>query len=352
MRAGMNIADSTLQRLACAHLSGRRDGQVQVCIAVIALLLVSSGLLASRIDAVEPSRPFRIGALTASWGPTPQIVGLRRGLLELGYREDQDFVLGIRFTQGDYGALADAARQLVAYGVDLIFADADEPAKAAQQSTRQIPIVFATVADPEGLGSIQSFARPGGNMTGVTDMGLMLGPKRLQIFQELIPTLKRVLFPYDMSDVYAVRMARIYGDAARDLGIELIAKALRTQEEARAMLAGVRRDETDGLLMPYSTSLNIPGFIMEAEMRQVIPAMYSAMFFPEHGGLASYAPDTYETGKQAARLVDKILKGANPAEIPVEVNSKIEFVINLKTAKHLGLTIPPEVLYQADRLIR
>jgi putative ABC transport system substrate-binding protein len=174
----------------------------------------------------------------------------------------------------------------------------------------------------------------------------------LQIFQELIPTLKRVLFPYDVSDVYAVRMARIYGDAARDLGIELVAKALRTQEEARAMLAGVRRGETDGFLMPYSNSLNISGFIMEAEIRQAIPAMYSAMFFPEHGGLASYAPDTYETGKQAARLVDKILKGANPAEIPVEVNSKIEFAINLKTAKHLGLTIPPEVLYQADRLIR
>jgi putative ABC transport system substrate-binding protein len=319
---------------------------------VIVLLLMSSAFLASDAATADRARPFRIGALTASWGPTPQIVGLRDGLVELGYRENQDFVLGVRFTQGDVGALADAARQLVAYGVDLILVDADEPAKAAQQATTQIPIVFATVADPEGLGSIQSFARPGGNLTGVTDMELMLGPKRLQIFQELIPTLKRVLFPYHISDAYAVKMARIYGDAARDLGIELIAKALRTQEEAQAILTGVRHGETDGLLMPYSNSLNIPGFIMEAEMRQAVPAMYSATFFVEHGGLSSYAPDTYETGKQAARLVDKILKGANPAEIPVEVNPKIEFAINLQTANRLGLTIPPEVLFQADKIVR
>jgi putative ABC transport system substrate-binding protein len=273
-------------------------------------------------------------------------------LVELGYREDQDFVLGVRFTQGDPAALPAAARQLVEYSVDLIFVDADESAKAAQQATTQIPIVFASVADPEGLGSIQSFARPGGNMTGVTDLELNLGPKRLQVFQELIPTLKRVLFPYDESDAYAAKMSRIYAEAARVLSIELIAKAVRTQEEARATLTGVRRGEIDGILMPFSNSLNIPGFIMETEMRQAIPAMYSALFFVEHGGLASYAPDTYATGKQAARLVDKILKGAKPAELPVEVNSNIEFAINLKTAKALGLTIPPEVLFQADKIVR
>jgi putative ABC transport system substrate-binding protein len=199
-------------------------------------------------------------------------------LVELGYREDQDFVLGVRFTQGDPAALPAAARQLVEYSVDLIFVDADESAKAAQQATTQIPIVFASVADPEGLGSIQSFARPGGNMTGVTDLELNLGPKRLQVFQELIPTLKRVLFPYDESDAYAAKMSRIYAEAARVLSIELIAKAVRTQEEARATLTGVRRGEIDGILMPFSNSLNIPGFIMETEMRQAIPAMYSALF--------------------------------------------------------------------------
>jgi len=325
---------------------------VRVYIAVIALLLLSSGLLAGRMDAAERSRPFRIGALTASWGPTPMIIGMRDGLLELGYREDQDFVLGVRFTQGDTAALPTAAQELVQYGVDLIFVDADEPAKAAQQATTQIPIVFANVSDPEGLGSIQSFARPGGNITGVTDMELHLGPKRLQIFQEMIPALKRVLFPYNATEAYAVKIVQVYRDAAQRLGIELIEQAVHTQEEAHATLAQLRQGEVDGILAPRSNSLNIQGFIMETAAQQKMPAMFSSTFFPEHGGLASYGSDTYATGKQAARLVDKVLKGANPAEIPVEVNPKIEFVINLQTAKHLGLTIPPEVLFQADRLIR
>jgi putative ABC transport system substrate-binding protein len=294
----------------------------------------------------------RIGALTASWGPTPQIVGLRDGLVELGYREDEDFVLGVRFTQGDNAALPEAARQLVAYGVDLLVVDGDETAKAAQQATTQIPIVFASVADPEGLGSIQSFARPGGNVTGVTDLELDLGPKRLQIFKEMIPTLKRIFFPYNPAETYGVRMARLYQEAAQHLGITFSARAVTTAAEARTVMQQLRKDEVDGILSPWSNSLNIPGLIMEVERQQAIPVMYNTTFFPEHGGLASYATNTYETGKQAARLVDKILKDAKPAELPVEVNPKIEFVINLQTAKALGLTIAPDVLFQADRLIR
>ena len=319
---------------------------------VLVLCVLSQGWWVSRAPAADRTRPFRIGALTISWGPTPMIVGLRDGLLQLGYREDRDFVLGVRFTQGDIAALPAAALELVQYGVDLIFVDADAPARAAQQATTQIPVVFASVNDPEGLGSIQSFARPGGNITGVTDMELHLGPKRLQIFQEMIPSLKRVLFPYNATETYAVKMVQVYRDAAHRLGIELVAQGVRTQEEARATLARLHQGEVDGILVPRSNSLNIQGFIMETAAQQKIPAMFSSTFFPENGGLASYAPDTYETGKQAARLVDKILKGANPAEIPVEVNSKIEFVINLQTAKQLELTIPPEVLYQADQLIR
>jgi putative ABC transport system substrate-binding protein len=147
-------------------------------------------------------------------------------------------------------------------------------------------------------------------------------------------------------------MARVYREAAQQLDIEFIERTVQSQAEARTVLQQLRKDDFDGILGSFSISLNIAGFIMEVERQQAIPVMYSATFFPEHGGLASYAPDTYETGKQAARLVDKILKGANPAEIPVEVNPKIEFVINLKTAKALGLTIPPETLFRADRLIR
>lgn len=335
-------------------VSGSRSGsQLLQQMSFIALILVSSGLLADSIGAEERAQPVKIGALTESWGPTPAMVGLRDGLLELGYRENEQFVLGVRFTQGDLAALPAAARELVQYGVDIIFTSEDSPAKAAQVATTRIPIVFSVVSDPVGLGLIQSFARPGGNITGVADVRLELSPKRLELFHEVVPGLKRVLFLYDAADADAVAEAKVYRDAAHRLGIVLVEKVVRTEEEAQATLAQVRKGEMDGILPPRHGSLNIPGFILEASSQRAIPTMFEgASFWVERGALASYGPDYHETGRQAARLVDKILKGTKPAEIPVEVNSKIEFVINLKVAKALGLTIAPEVLYRADRIIR
>jgi putative ABC transport system substrate-binding protein len=274
-------------------------------------------------------------------------------LLELGYKEDEQFVIGVRFTHGDVAALPAAARELVQYGVDIIFASEESAAKAAQMATTRIPIVFSYVADPVGLGLIQSFARPGGNITGVTDLQFELSPKRLEVFREIVPGLKRVLLPYDAADAYAVAGARVYRDAAHRLGIVLVEKAVRTAEEVQATLAQISKGEVDGILMvPFSVSLNIPGFVLEATSQRALPTMFPTVFWVESGGLASYGSDLHETGRQAARLVDKILKGTKPAEIPVEVNTKIEFAINLKVAKALGLTIAPEVLYRADRIIR
>jgi putative ABC transport system substrate-binding protein len=275
--------------------------------------------------------------------------------LALGYREDQDFVLGIRFTQGDLTTLPAAARELVQYGVDLIFASQLLSAKAALMATTRIPIVFAGGAgngDPVEMGLVQSFARPGGNITGVTDIDLELGPKRLEVFREIIPGLRRPLYLYDLNDPYAIALASTYHNAAHRLGIEVVEQGVRTQEEAKTALAQVQKGDVDGLLPPASTSLNIPGLVLEVAAQQALPTMFGSAFFVQQGGLASYGPDFYETGRQAARLVDKILKGVSPAEIPMEVNVKIEFVINLKVAKALGLTIAPEVLYRADRLLR
>jgi putative ABC transport system substrate-binding protein len=246
-------------------------------------------------------------------------------LLALGYREPEQFVIGVRFTQGDIAALPAAARELVQLGADLIFTAGSHGTKAAQMATSRIPIVFAGEGDPLGAGLIQSFARPGGNITGVTDLSLELGPKRLQVFQELIPGLKRVLFPYDATDAYAVMEAKGYRDAALRLGVELVERAVRSEAEARTALAQVRQGEVDGLLYPGSLSLNIPGFILETATQRGFPSMFDAAFWVEQGGLASYGPDFYETGRQAARLVDKILKGVHPGEIPVEVNTKIDF---------------------------
>jgi putative tryptophan/tyrosine transport system substrate-binding protein len=279
-------------------------------------------------------------------------VGLREGLLALGYREHEQFDIGIRFTQGDISTLPAAARQLVQYGVDLIFAAAEAPAKAAQQTTTRIPIVFTGLSNPLELGLVESFARPGGNITGVADLRRELNPKRLELFHQLIPGLKRVLFLYDANDVFSKAAAAIYRQAARQLDIVLVETPVHTEAEARTVLTEVRTGDVHEIMQPLTFSLNIPGFLLEVSTQHRIPTMFDAEFYVESGGLASYGPDFYESGLQAARLVDKILKGETPANIPVEVNNKLKFAINLKTAKALGLTIPPEMLYQADQLIR
>ena len=281
------------------------------------------------------------------------MVGLRDGLLALGYREGEQFVIGVRFTQGDASLLPEAAQGLIRDGADILFPTDANSARAAQKATTRVPIVFAAVVgDPVELGLVRSFARPGGNVTGVTDGDLELNPKRLEIFKDLIPGLKRVLFVYDPSDPHAAAAARAYRDGARQLGVVLVEKPVRTEAEARATLARLRKAEVDGILSPPTTSLNIPGIVLEATAERSLPAMFNAAFMVEGGGLVSYGPDWHETGRQAARLVDKIVKGEDPGQIPVEVNPKVELAINMKTAKALKLLIPPSVLQRANRLIQ
>ncbi|MFQ5946972.1 MAG: ABC transporter substrate-binding protein, partial [Anaerolineae bacterium] len=248
------------------------------------VLLIGCGLASVGASAGERNGPIRIGALTDSWGPTPSIVGLRDGLVERGYREDEQFVIGVRFTQGDVAALPTAARELVEYGVDIIFVMGANAARAAQIATTRIPIVFGgAVGDPVKLGLVQSFSRPGGNITGVTDLDLDLGSKRLELFKEIIPGLKRVLFAYDPTDPYGVAMATGYQDAARRLGIVLVERVVRTQEEARALVK-IRKSEVDGILGPSTLSMNIPGFILEAASQQSIPTMFNDVFWVERAG--------------------------------------------------------------------
>lgn len=319
---------------------------------IMFLLVAFTPVLICDVGAADRTKPVLIGALTDSWGPTPGVVGLRDGLKELGYRENQDFVIGVRFTQGNIAALPQAARELVEQGIDILFTNNPAPAKAAQMATNRIPIVFYGAGDPIGLGLIQSFARPGGNITGVTDLDLDLDSKRLEIFKEMIPGLTRVLFPYDKSEAFSAAQAKVYRESARRLKITLIEKTVLTQKEAQATFDGIRRNEVHGIVVPRSLSFNIPGLALEAMARQRIPTMFFGPWYVEQGGLASYGPDFYESGRQAARLVDKILKGTNPREIPVEVNNNIEFVVNLKVATALGIKIVPEALYRATRVIR
>ena len=181
---------------------------------IFVILAFTCELLIADSRAAERTTPVKIGVLTDSWGPTPGVVGLRDGLKERGYRENQDFVIGVRFTQGNIAALPQAARELVEQGIDILFTVNPAPAKAAQMATSRIPIVFYGTGDPIGLGLIKSFAHPGGNITGVTDLDLELDSKRLEIFKEMIPGLIRVLFPYDPSETFSLAQLKIYRESA------------------------------------------------------------------------------------------------------------------------------------------
>lgn len=318
---------------------------------VLGIVLTIAGPMA-RATGAQSARPVKIGALTESWGPTPAVVGVRDGLQELGYRENHDFVIGVRFTQGNVAALPEAARALVRDGADLIVvATGDNAAKAAQMATSRIPIVFMGGSDPVGAGLVKSFARPGGNITGIVDLELELVPKRMEIFRELIPKLKRVLLIYDATNTVAVSRLAAHRDAAQRLGLTLVERPVRTEDEARAVLGAVRKGEVDGIFSPRLLSLNIPGSILELAPQRAIPTMFDDPFFVERGGLASYAADLYGLGRQAARLVDKILKGARPGDVPVEQPTKFELAINLKAARALGIEIPQSILIRADRVI-
>ena len=321
---------------------------------LIAVAVIVAAFTARGADAQQP-RVIKIGALTESWGPTPAIVGLRDGLQELGYRENEHFVIGVRFTQGNAAELPAAARELVRHGVDLIVTtEADLAAKAAQTATDRLPIVFMGGSDPVGLGLVKSFARPGGNITGIASLDIELAPKRMEIFRELVPGLKRILFVYDAANPnVAAHHLGFHREGARRLGLTLVERPVRTEDEARAVITGARKGEIDGIFSPRFLSLNIPGFILEVASRpRGIPTMFHGSFFVERGGLASYSANTHEVGRQAARLVDRIIKGAKPADLPVEQPTKFELAINLKTAKALGLTIPSSLLLRADQLIQ
>jgi putative tryptophan/tyrosine transport system substrate-binding protein len=300
----------------------------------------------------QSARLIKIGALTESWGPTPAIIGLRDGLHELGYRENRDFVMGVRFTEGKVAELPTAARDLVRHRVDLIVTTESGPAaKAAQMATKDIPIVLIGSGDPIRLGLVRSLARPGGNITGIADLDVELVPKRMEMFRELVSGLKRVLLPYDVTNADAVAQLGVHRDAAQQLSLTLVEKPVKSEDEARTIITGLRKGDADGIFAPRFLSSNIPGFILDIAQRGVLPTMFTSAFFVERGGLASYAANLSELGKQAARLVDKILKGARPAELPVEQATKLELAINLKAAKALSLTIPPSLLARADQLI-
>jgi ABC-type uncharacterized transport system substrate-binding protein len=198
---------------------------------------------------------------------------------------------------------------------------------------------------------VKSWARPGANITGIADIDLELAPKRMEVFRDIVPGLKRVLFVYDAANPLASTLLRIHREAALRLGLTLVERPVQTQVEAEAVITGMRKGTVDGIVSPRLHSLNIPGFILDLGAKGTIATMFHSSFYVERGGLASYGADRHEMGRQAARLVDKLLRGAKPADLPVERANRFELVLNLTTARALGLAIPKATLLRADRVI-
>jgi len=282
-----------------------------------------------------------------SVGPHVYLDAFRQGLRETGWIEGKNIELDIRAADGKLERLPAIAAELVRLKVDVIFAPNGPTVEAAKNATTSIPIVMAAVSDPQAKGFVSSLSRPGGNITGLTMQEQDIYPKQLQLLKELVPNISRVSLLRPQSDVPKELEA-----AARVLRIQLQAVAARSRDEFEDAFSTMVRGRSDALFVvptPLFLIHRIPLVELSAKARR--PTIYGAREYAEAGGLMSYGTNYLYNYRYAAVYVDKILKGAKPAGLPVEQPTKFELVINLKTAKALGLTIPPSLLQRADQVI-
>jgi putative tryptophan/tyrosine transport system substrate-binding protein len=275
----------------------------------------------------------------------------RQGLRELGYVEGQNIVIEYRYTDGKADRLPDLATELVGLKVDVIVTASIPPVLAAKKASSPTPIVFAAVNDPVAAGLVDSLAHPGGNITGLTNLSPDLDGKRLELLKEAFPKLTRVAYLWN-PDAPGTGLAGMQA-AASGLGVQLQSLEARSANDFDSAFEAALRERAHALItLPSPVFITHQKRIVEFAAKNRLPAIYSFSDFVDAGGLMSYAPSLLENWRRAAIFVDKILKGTKPADLPVEQPKKFEFIINLKTAKQIGLTIPPNVLARADRVIR
>jgi putative ABC transport system substrate-binding protein len=295
-------------------------------------------------------RPFRIGVLHPGFfRMVPPLEGLMGGLKAAGLEDGRNVVYDIRFTRGKSEAVPAEAAAVLGQQPDVIFTFGEETTLAAMKTTATIPIVFTDVGDPVAAGIVASVSRPGGNVTGVSGMLTDLVPKRLEILRSLVPAARRVWMVYHGGDLSSLAAARRAAQVAPRFKLDLVDRAVRTQDELVAQLRGLKPG--DALFTPQALTLNIPGIVLDLQLVNRVPAVFTNPFWVEAGGLVSYGADVKAQGEQAARLVEKILKGARPRDLPVEAANKIELSINLKAARSLGLTVPNDLLLRAERVV-
>jgi putative ABC transport system substrate-binding protein len=322
------------------------------------LTALTGGLLAAPIaaEAQSAGKIYRIGVLSpfsASFGPGPSFEAFRRTLRDLGYVEGRNIALEYRWADERYDRLPDLAADLVRRRVDAIVSTWSTPAAlATKKATSTVPIVFAGVGDAVGVGVVESLTRPGGNVTGSTFVTEETIGKQLELLKGVIPRITRIgVVINPMNPVYGP-VLRASEAPARALGVQLDVVGVQSVDDLeRAFRSAIKR-QVGGLVVLRDAVLvaNQPRLLMLAEAAR-LPAMYGVREFVDSGGLMSYGPSLADMYRRAGHLVDKILRGIRPADLPVEQATKFELVINLKTARVLGLIIPPALLQRADEVI-
>jgi ABC-type uncharacterized transport system substrate-binding protein len=276
-----------------------------------------------------------------------------QGLRDLGYVEGQNIVIEYRWAEGKLESLPALVEEVVRRRVDVIVSSATPAIRFAKEQTTTIPIVMAGVTDPVGVGFVTSLARPGGNITGLTHLSPDLSGKRLELLKEVVPRLLRVAVLWNPNQPGQSAAFKDTQVAAQALRVTLISMEVRNREEIERALSGMGKDHPQALFeLPDPLTFFNRELITEFAAKHGLPAMYSFREYVDAGGLMSYGTSFPDLFRRAATYVDKILKGAKPADLPVEQPMKFELVINLKTAKQIGLTIPPNVLARADKVVR
>ena len=323
---------------------------------LIAFVLVVAGAVA---QAQQPKKVPRIGYLSNSDPVTEsaRAEATRLALAELGHIEGQNIATEYRYTEGKRDRAPELAAELVRLKVDIIVVSGgDTQVRVAKNATKTIPIIMTGRGlDPVEAGLVESLARPGGNVTGITNINRELGGKRLELLKEAVPKLARVAVLYDLAAPGSTfEVKEQLPVAARALGVTLQPWELRDAAGFEKVFAALNKQRPDGLYVLTGGPLmnanqkRIVGFALKSRL----PSVYTGREFVDAGGLMSYAADLTDTYRRVAYFVDKILKGAKPADLPVEQPTKFELVINLKTAKQIGLTIPQSMLYRADKVLR
>jgi putative ABC transport system substrate-binding protein len=323
-------------------------------IAVLALSLLAAPLAA---EAQQAAKVARIGYLSTNLAANPHMQeAFRQGLRDLGYVEGRNVVIEYRDSEGKLERLPALAAELVALKVDVIVAAASNHfALAAKQATRTIPIVFAAASDPVASGLVTSLARPGGNVTGAAVITSELVGKRLELLTQAVPGVSRVAvlwLPGALGERTEKEMLKDADVAARALGVRLQFVEVRGPADFDLAFSDMTRARAGALtVLPSNMFLREHSRLVDLAAKHRLPAVYTVKEYVDAGGLMSYGPNVADLFRRAATYVDRILKGAKPGDLPVEQPTKFELVINLKTARTLGLTIPPSVLSQADRII-